>query len=490
MLLSIATTHAPATDLGFLLHKHPDKLQSFSLSFGQAHVFYDAAEPGHCRANLLLDVDPVGVVRGTGKSEGLLDQYVNDRPYVASSFMSVAISQVFGSALNARCETRPELAQLPLPLEVKLTALPVRGGESFLRSVFEPLGYTVEAENAPLDETMPEWGLAPCLNIMLRHNLLLAQLLRHLYVLIPVFDNRKHYYVGYDEIDKLLAKGEGWLPAHPLKEQITRRYLRNQPSLFREALDRLLADDEPLDSQQEKASSGDQNEAGLESPLSLHDQRLAAVMAAIKASGARSVVDLGCGEGKLLKELIRDHSFQRILGMDVSVRALEVAAERLKLERMTERQAERIKLIHGSLIYRDARIAGFDAAAVVEVIEHLDPPRLQAFEQVLFHHARPRLIALTTPNREYNTLFETLPPGRFRHTDHRFEWSRDEFQTWANAIAMREGYQVTFQPLGPVHPALGAPSQMALFELADAPRPGHLQKETTEPAPAAPPETF
>src|SRR5262244_3970352 len=148
MLLTITTTHQPATDLGFLLHKNPSKVHSFEMSFGKAHLFYPEATPERCTAALLLDVDPVGLVRnrrGPAGAGGTLDQYVNDRPYVASSFLSVAISRVFGSALGGRSKDRSELAQTAIPLTAKISALPCRGGEGFLRRLFEPLGYQVTA---------------------------------------------------------------------------------------------------------------------------------------------------------------------------------------------------------------------------------------------------------------------------------------------------------------------------------------------------------
>src|ERR1019366_8057615 len=150
--------HQPASDLGFLLHKHPERCQSFDLSFGKVHVFYPEVGADRCSACLLLDVDPVSMVRGKNANTFALAQYVNDRPYAASSFMSVAIAQVFGSALQGRCKDRPALADTPIPLSARIDVLPVRGGERFLRSVFEPLGYAVEAIRCPLDERFPEWG--------------------------------------------------------------------------------------------------------------------------------------------------------------------------------------------------------------------------------------------------------------------------------------------------------------------------------------------
>ena len=353
MLLTISTNHKPATDLGYLLHKHPDRCQSFDLSFGKAHVFYPEASADRCVACLLLDVDPVGLVRGKGNWKGgPLDQYVNDRPYVASSLMSVAISQVFGSALAGRSKERVELVETPIPLTVRIDVLPVRGGKELLQRMFEPLGYTVTATQHSLDEQFPDWGEGHYFSVELEQTTTVAELLQHLYVLIPVFDGRKHYYIGPDEVEKLLAKGESWLHAH----------------------------------------------------------------------------------------------------------------RRLKLDRLPERQRERIQLIHGSLTYRDKRLANFDAAAVVEVIDHLDPPRLKAFERVVFEQAQPRTVVLTTPNQEYNVMWESLPAGEVRHSDHRFEWTRAEFQEWANGIAERFGYSVRFLPVGPEDAEVGAPSQMGVFE--------------------------
>jgi 3' terminal RNA ribose 2'-O-methyltransferase Hen1 len=462
MLLTITTTHRPSGDLGYLLHKYPGRVQGYDLSFGRAHVFYPESSEDRCTACLLLDVDSVGIVRGRGSGEGLLSQYVNDRPYAASSFLSVAIAQVFGSALQGRCKDRPELTTLSMPLAARIDVLPARGGEGFLRAVFEPLGYTVEADRHPLDERFPDWGESPYYSVTVSKTATLSDLLTHLYVLIPVFDNRKHYFVGRDEMEKLLAKGSGWLAAHPEKDEITRRYLKFQPSLYREALDRLVADEQPLEVEGEDRPA-DETENTLERPMSLHEQRLGAVLAAIRSSGAKRVLDLGCGEGKLLRALLKDAQFEEILGLDVSLRSLETAHERLKLDRMSERQAARIRLLHGSLTYRDRRLEGFDAAAVVEVIEHLDPPRLSSFERVLFECARPRTIVLTTPNREYNVTWEAVGLDRLRHPDHRFEWTRTEFQGWAQSIAGRYGYAVRFLPVGPEDAVVGPPTQMGVF---------------------------
>jgi 3' terminal RNA ribose 2'-O-methyltransferase Hen1 len=464
MLLTITNSHPPATDLGYLLHKNPGRVQSFDLSFGKAHVFYPEATAQHCTAALLLDVDPVGLVRGrrgaTGDS-GALEQYVNDRPYVASSFMSVAMARVFASAMAGTSKDRPELVDQPLPLTAKIAVLPCRGGEEVLRKLFEPLGYQLRVTHHELDSHFPEWGESSYYDVELTQEVPLKLLLSHLYVLIPVLDAAKHYWIGLDEVEKLLKRGEGWLQQHPERELIVNRYLRYRRSLTTEALARLVGEEEPdPDTEQEKKT---QQEEAIEKPIKLNEMRLEAVVQALKETQAARVLDLGCGEGKLLKELLKDKQFKEVIGMDVSHRSLEVASERLHLDTMPAKQKERIHIFQGSLMYRDQRLAGFDAASVVEVIEHLDPPRLAAFERVLFEHARPNAVVITTPNADYNVRFATLPAGQFRHKDHRFEWTRAQFQEWADEVAGRFGYKTEFRPVGNVDPEVGAPTQMGVF---------------------------
>lgn len=462
MLLTITTTHQPATDLGYLLGKNPARVQSFELSFGKAHVFYPETTPDLCTVTLLLDIDPVGLVRGRQGPAGegrALEQYVNDRPYVASSFLSVAISSIFGSALGGRCKERPELAQTAIPLRARVAAVPCHGGEAFLRRLFEPLGYAVTVAGCSLDESFPEWGESRYFDLTLEGSKTLQQVLAHLYVLIPVLDNDKHYWVGDDEVEKLLRHGGEWLTAHPEREQITSRYLKYRRSLVDAALARLLSSELP--DPDATASEQAQEEETVERPLRLNEQRLGSVTAALRSAGARKVLDLGCGSGQLIRRLLEDRSFEKIVGADVSYRALEIARDRL--DRLPPLQRERVDLIHSSLTYRDGRLTGFDAAAIVEVIEHLDPARLAAFERTVFEFAQPGTVVLTTPNAEYNVKWETLPAGKFRHKDHRFEWTRSQFETWAKTTAERFGYSVRFTPVGSEDLEVGAPTQMAIF---------------------------
>ena len=478
MFLTITTTgtpERPATDLGYLLHKHPDNAQAFSTSYGTAHVLYPEAEAGRCTAALLLEVDAVALVRrGKGKGRGgapdaALAQYVNDRPYAASSLLAVALSGVFSSAMKGVCNARPELPGQARPLRVEVPALPARGGPDLVRGLFEPLGWTVTAQPVPLDVEFPAWGDSRYVRLVLESEALtLAEALRHLYVLLPVLDDAKHYWVAPDEVDKLLRVGEGWLPGHPEQRLITSRYLSRRWALTRQATERLelvrLAETD--DSKIEEIDNAVEAETEAEEkPTPLAVRRREAIVTALRQSGAARVLDLGCGQGQLVQTLLKDPAFTEIVGVDVSMRALTIASRRLKLDRMGERQASRVQLFQGSLAYTDVRLKGYDAAVLSEVIEHLDLPRLPALEYAVFGSARPRTVLVTTPNVEYNVRWESLPAGHVRHGDHRFEWTRAEFRAWAEAVAERHGYGVAFEPVGPDDPEVGPPTQMAVFTL-------------------------
>lgn len=480
MLLTITTTHQPATDLGYLLHKNPARLQTLDVAAGQVHIFYPEATPERCTAALLLDIDPVALVRSHRGPAGegfALEQYVNDRPYVASSFLSTALAKAFNTALNGTCKDRPELPDTLLPLEATVAVMPAANAEQ-LQRLFGPLGYDVATEAHLLDPTVPAWGNSRYFTLRLRHPALrLQNLLSHLYVLIPVLDRGdKHYWINQAEAEKLLHRGAAWLPQHPDREFITRRYLRNLAEFVNPTLDRLLAGEEAAsddsgfvteDSETDAAPSpaaAGSGAAGGEKQ-SLHDLRLDRVADEIRRLGAKRVLDLGCGEGKLVRRLLKLPHVEHILALDVSHRELQRAYERLHVAEMPPRQRERLTLTQGSLLYHDPRLAGYDAAAVVEVIEHLDESRLAAFEQVVFARARPGAVLVTTPNADYNQRYEALSAGQFRHTDHRFEWTREQFAAWATGVAARQGYRVRLEPLGPEAAEVGATSQLAVFEL-------------------------
>lgn len=432
-----------ATLLGFLVHKHPGRVQTFSAPVGDIHVFYPEATADRCTVAVLLEVDPIGLVRNKRfrGDAGALDHYVNDRPSAASSMLAVAIGTVFRTAMTGRSDSHPDLAAAPLPLRIEIPVVSARGGDDLVRRLFAPCGWEVSEERIPLDPAYPSWGDSRFSSVTLTGEVRLAEALRQLYVLLPVLDDAKHYWVGDDEVAKLERAGEGWLARHPERDLITRRYLVHQRSLLAQADD--VAD-----------PTG-------ETPLRVH--RADAVMAALKDVTARSVVDMGCGSGALLSRLAKDRSYTKIVGVDVAARSLGHAARMLRLDAASDAERERIELLHGSVVYRDDRLRGFDAMVLMEVVEHVDPSRLAALEDAVFAGARPGAVVVTTPNAEYNALYPTLVDGRLRHDDHRFEWTREQFRAWASGVATRHGYSAEFRSVGVEDAVLGAPTQLALF---------------------------
>ncbi|GAA1830073.1 3' terminal RNA ribose 2'-O-methyltransferase Hen1 [Luedemannella flava] len=468
MLITLTSTDADATDLGHLLHKHPGRVQTFGVSSGQAHVFYPEAADKRCTVALLLEVDPVALVRGKGRSDGFaLAQYVNDRPYAASSLLAVALGRVFRTAMAGRCDSRPGLAERALPLEIHVPALPCRGGAAVAERLFAPLGWTVSATTVPLDPTVPEWGDSRYVDLRLTGRVRVADALNHLYVLLPVLDDAKHYWVSPEEVDKLVRAGDGWLAGHPERDLITRRYLAHQRPLVASAVARLADVDDTEPEALDNAVPGD-GEAPPQRRVPLAQARRDGVLDALRTARATTVLDLGCGEGALVKALLDDPAFDRVVGVDVSHRALEAAAVRLRLDRTAERRRDRVELRQSSVTYRDARNAGFDAAVLMEVIEHLDPPRLPALERSVFGYAKPGTVVVTTPNVEYNVRWPDLPAGATRHRDHRFEWTRAQFRDWADTVARNYAYTVSYLPIGDDDAEVGPPTQMAVFTRSEA----------------------
>jgi 3' terminal RNA ribose 2'-O-methyltransferase Hen1 len=455
--LTCQTHHAP--EIGYLLAKHPDSVFARDFAAGKVWVFYPEVTAERLTVALVTEIDPIALVRGPAHLNHL-DQYVNDRPYVASSLTSVALQVGFGSALSGRTREHADRLTEAVAWDVAIPALACDGGEDLIQRLFAPLGYQVQVAHMPLDEQFPAWGAAEVFSVHLVGEQTVQNVLNHLYILLPVLDDSKHYYVDQEETAKLLAHGGAWLATHPERDLITRRYLRYQHTLVNAALAQLAENEATTTviAAEENAIVPEEEAPGL------HEQRLQAVLATALDCGAHSLVDLGCGEGRLLQLALGERSFHRIVGMDVSMMALNQARRRLRLESLPEAQQARIQLMQGSLLYRDQRLAGFDVATLVEVVEHLDLPRLGALEEVLFGQARPGRIIITTPNRAYNAKFGTLHGDHLRHKDHRFEWTWAECLAWAEHVAATRPYRFVHQPLGMADPAFGAPSQMLIFD--------------------------
>lgn len=460
MLLTITCEGENTQELGYLLHKNPERAQQFELSYGKAYVFYPEVSDTRTTAALLLDIDPLDLARGkVGSKDGGLFDYVNDRPYASTSFMSTAIVRIFGTAMNGRCDKRQELADTPLKLTASLSSLKDNGDTELAKELFEPLGYEVKTQRTKLDDNFPEWGISPYIDLTISGTVKLSELLNHIYVLIPVFDKQKHYYIAEDEIQKLLDHGEGWLADHPYKEKITRRYFTARRSYARKALDILLSDELTEIDNTEDTENTEEKEA--RTPL--NTQRMETVKNAVLASGASSVIDLGCGECRLTSLLLSEPQIKKVTACDVSVAVLEKAAQRLHLDRMQPYRKNKLTLMQASLTYRDKRFEGYDCACVIEVIEHIEPMRIPAFERAVFEFAAPKTVILTTPNREYNANYEHMQENSLRHGDHRFEWTRAGFREWTEHICERFGYSCEISGIGDMDENLGTPTQMGVF---------------------------
>ena len=462
MLLTITYKGENTQNLGYLLHKNPARPQEVQLNYGKAYIFYPEVSNSITTAALLLDIDPIDLARGkVGSSGGGLFDYVNDRPYVSSSFMSTAISKVFGTAMTGRSKERQELADMPLELTAEIHMLPVMN-KGMVTEIFEPLGYTVQTTNYQNDANFPEWGESRYITLTITSNVLLHNLLNHLYVLIPIFDSVKHYYVSEAEIEKLLSHGEGWLRDHPKCEYITTRYLNRRRSFINRVLEQLS--DEP----KAENESSDVETNNIEAPIkksNLNQSRLQAVLTEVKNCGSTSVIDMGCGEGNLLKLLLKEKQISRISATDVSFATLEKLRDKIKLDRLHETLQNKLSIFQSSLTYRDKRFEGFDCACIVEVIEHMDVNRLHAFERILFEYSRPKTAIITTPNIEYNINYAKMEIDSLRHGDHRFEWTRSEFISWAESIAEQYDYTVVFKDVGDIDEENGTPTQMGIFSL-------------------------
>lgn len=457
MLLTINYKGSQARDLGYLLHKNPERTQEFDLNFGKAYVFYTEADDSSTTAALLLDINPVELARTRQADGSMLFDYVNDRPYVSSSFMSTAITKVFGTAMSGRSKEKQQLADTPLLLTIKIYMLPVSNKE-MLVEIFEPLGYSVKFDEFINDIDFPAWGMSRYVTLTISGKMLLRDVLRHLYVLIPVFDAQKHYYISKDEIEKLLSHGEGWLKNHPKREYIASRYLNKKKVFINKALEALKDDD------QVESTGNEENKTHI-NKTSLNQERLGSVLEEVRNSGAKTVIDMGCGEGKLTGLLIRESQLKKVTAVDVSFNSLEKAMIRLKVDQLSETLRNKLEIFQGSLTYKDERFEGFDCACVIEVIEHLDINRLNAFERILFEFSRPKTVILTTPNVEFNVKYENMQANTLRHGDHRFEWSREQFAGWAISICKKYGYTAEIKNIGEADPVYGSPTQMGVFTL-------------------------
>ncbi len=448
MHLQITTTHRPATDLGYLLHKHPGKVNVADLSSGRTSMCFPRADAEACTFALSVEVDPVALVRDR---VGTTDAYVNDRPYAASSLLAHAIGRALGTARAGTCKARPDLVGVAMPFEVVVEGVGAGDRRLDPATAFGCLGYSVTFEPYEVDARGLGTLRARSGRLTLAGTVSLADMLDHLCVLLPVLDGDIHAYVDEGAVDSMLARSGRWLAAHPCRERIVRTFTKRLPALGERAMAGL------------RTASGEPPVTdGPGAPRRLDDDRRDFVVSAVAASGARSLLDLGCGEGKLLLRLADMPAVRRVLGVDPSVRDVGRLRERLDRREVKVPHGIEVEVRFGTLALRDTRLAGFDAAVLSEVVEHVEPGRLEALERHLFGDAAPRTVVVTTPNHEFNVVWG-LPAGVLRHDDHRFEWDRAGFLAWVGKVEASYGYSATIHGIGDALPDLGHPTQAAVL---------------------------
>lgn len=453
MFLSIAVSGEHAPDLGFVLYKHPGRFFEKSASKGRVTGGFTENREDFAEFTLAVEIDPVERVRGVNWDRGIAS-YVEPMPFLAASHMSQALSQALGSAMNGVLgskdpviDTRVKAAGVkPWPLTIKVGA--VRCSPYMIESLFSELGWSVEIESHNLDVPgVSEDDDRPLHVFTLKGEATVSDALTQLYVLLPVLDPSRHYFYDESEARKLFEKGGDWLKGHSSRDLIISRYLSKSKELrgyarqlfgnFQEKkdLDELIAETEEL--------MRDWDDPDDTSP---HQQRHSQIIRDVVSWGARSVIDLGCGEGRLLERLVRIAPDMRVVGIEPSAREIERARKRLS-NNPGKNLDPRVEFVHGSAMYGDERFKDFDAAILSEVIEHVDEDRLSLLARSVFGIMAPRRVVITTPNGDYNRVFG-LRPGEFRHADHRFEWTLAECQAWVVGVTAAYPYEAEITPVG------------------------------------------
>lgn len=467
MIMTMTAENLSGDHLGYLLHKNPANLHRASLSFGEGYVFFEETGEDRARVCLIVDADPLAMVQGRGDLGHADALYVNDRAYVPSSLLASAIIKFFGTALSGRCKERPDLVDKPLDLVVTLPSLAPRARVNLVARLFEPLGYAVERLSSTQQISDEAASEASGYGVKLSTTSTLRELLSQLVVLIPVLDyGGDHRWVDEADIEPFLRRVGSWLPDHPYASYIVMRAFKHQKHLIRSVIERYPSIEDSL-ARIPSAASEQWDDAQLEemaqSPLSLNQQRFAAIESIIVSIHPSTLIDLGCGNGALIAYLAKKMRFDRLVGMDVSATVLERAKNRLANLQLSVAQQKSIEFLQGSLLYADPRIKSFDMALLIEVIEHVDPERLSALELQVFGLAAYQAIVVTTPNREFNRLYIGMSEHTRRHADHRFEWTREEFAGWASRMGETYGYDFEIDGIGSISPEVGQPTQLAIF---------------------------
>lgn len=480
MYLTIKATGEHASMISHLLAKNPHNLYDRTEKGARVRLVYTSFQPQDTEAMLFVTPDPIELVKGTPDHYDIT-QYINDRELAVSSLFCSYIRPALGTALNGKPKA-DYIDWVDYRFTLQMTFGPVASDlpDHVIESLFQPLGYEVQIERGEIDYSFDLKNRSTVRHIQISGQQTLQQMLRQLYILIPVLDNYKHYYINEDEIERLRRYGEGWLSTHPQHDLMIKRSLRFAP-LVKEyeqqvakesSIDALSTEisTNSIQSNKEQAQSTEQQlerintiETETETPVvRLNELRYRAIVEQVSLLPQRKqVIDFGAGEGKLSVRLGQIEGVEQVWAVEPSMQSQLRAIDRFaKLEGRTDDVIPVITI--GSLFYRDERWVDQDVIILCEVIEHINEVRLPQVIHTLFTDYRPQTLIMTTPNREYNEVYQ-MDADEIRHTDHRFEWTRAELEQYCTQWIQNRPYTFTISGIGDKHEQHGQPTQMVVF---------------------------
>jgi 3' terminal RNA ribose 2'-O-methyltransferase Hen1 len=444
MQLTIQASGDNVQAISYLLAKNPNNLYERNHKGHLVRLFYSKFTETELEVTIFVTPDPIEMVKNNSNSYDIT-HYINDREFAVSSIFCSFIRSALGTALNGQPkEEHLKWVNHPFSFNFEFGPVVSSLSDEKLMNLFEPIGYEVTINRPEIEYSFPIKTKSSARYLSIKGMKTLQEGLRHLFVLIPVIDNYKHYFIDEKEIEKLERYGEGWLEQHPLRDLIYRQALR-----FKEIYSLV------------ENSSKDEKKVEPVKKVRLNELRYEKIVNAVSQMKPRSVVDFGSGEGKLSVQLGFVEGITEILAVEPSESASLKALERFNKVKNKEKFVIP-ELLWGSLFYYDERLKDKDVIILCEVIEHIDETRLPKAMDTLLHDYQPGALIITTPNREYNELYDM--EEHLRHNDHRFEWTRAEFRQWCTERNYSNDYELLFDGIGEEHPSHGFPTQMCIFK--------------------------
>ena len=444
MIFSISTTHYPATDIGFLLHKNPDEFHKIPFNFGDVYIFYPYGSPELCMATLIVKIDPIKLYE-----KSFID-VCYDFPFIETeyevfgfSLFSMLLSKIYVMTLNGISNSRSELVNLSIPLSANIINVMHYDKVLLIKEFFEQLEYNVRIENKSGNNNETKLCKIECFNIEITAIIPLKNILSHLCIILAVLDNSLHYWMNENEIDKIIEMSKVFLKNHPMEDYIMKHLSKEKINSKVKAISFVSQD--KLWNRYLIPTVNKGREKLLKKQVKFNEEKHNYIISVLKGLNSKSVVDIGCGEGEFIELLFKDVNFERILGVDVSNYMIEKAKFRIDLCNIPSENKERINIIQSSIFYRDKRLRGYEAATVINVIEYFDLPRLKLFEQVLFGLIQPQHVIIVISSVEFIVKKDSISNNKFNNVKNVFEWTKEKYKLWYSCVA--EQYDYTFRLL-------------------------------------------